>query len=81
MKGQFTKASIEWQMMADFFQLVKDHYVVEDTLEYWTSMTNACTEFGRKYGVTSSVGKQADRPAALAQALAHAMIDYAEGQK
>lgn len=76
MKGTFKKDSKEFQMFGDFYNIVKGYWVPENTLEYHQETMKALTEFGKKYGVQSSLKVQKDPVACMAQRLAIAMADY-----
>lgn len=49
MQGNFTKDSIPFRMMTDFYNLVRNYWEVEENKEYWTSLVDSLEEFWKKY--------------------------------
>ena len=49
MKGEFNKSSAEFQMMTDYYNLIKDNWVIEDKDKYWIDVVKKANEFCKKY--------------------------------
>ena len=81
MKGEFTKTSKEFELMGDFYKLVRDNYIVENTDEYFKGLLDGVGEFFKKYEVNSATREEYCRVSALAQKLGQALVDYADATK
>lgn len=46
---KFERDSSEFKMFTDFWQLSQKYWVMEDTTEYWESLTKDCDTFAKKY--------------------------------
>ena len=46
---KFQKGSEEWMMFQDYFKLVQDYYIPEDTDEYWEEVIREVDIFAKKY--------------------------------
>ncbi len=49
MKAEFKKDSAEYKMMADYYNLMKDFWGVEESGEYWTGLVEKTDEFIKKH--------------------------------
>jgi len=49
MEGNFTKESFPFQMMSDYYKLVKDFWETEEKKEYWVKAIERAEEFSKKY--------------------------------
>lgn len=49
MEGNFTKDSFPFQMMGDYYKLVKDFWKTEEKKEYWVEAVEKAEEFSTKY--------------------------------
>ncbi len=49
MEGRFTEDSFPFQMMSDYYKLVKDFWEVEANDEYWDAVIKRAEEFNSKY--------------------------------
>lgn len=49
MEGKFTEDSFPFQMMSDYYKLVKEFWEVEEGQEYWTKAIDRAEEFRAKY--------------------------------
>lgn len=48
-KKKFEKGSREFKFFADFWQFVQDHYIVDDSDDYWDSILDNGDQLMRKY--------------------------------
>lgn len=48
---KFEKDSLEWKMLNDFWQLMQNFYVPEDSDAYWEEQIKATDEFMKAYKV------------------------------
>lgn len=46
---KFEKGSFYWRLFMDFYKLCQDYWIVEDTDEWWTEVTDKCDQFSVKY--------------------------------
>lgn len=67
---EWTKDSIEYKFMADFYKFCKKYYEVKNTDEYWKELTEESIKLSRKYGDTEFVSN-----------LILGFINYAERMK
>ena len=49
MKAEFKKDSAEYKMMADYYNLIKEFWGIEESGEYWTGLVEKTDEFIKKY--------------------------------
>lgn len=73
MRGRFSRDSEEYKVVMEFYDILREYYHTEDNVEYWTAMTNACSELARRH--------QNGKVRFLAKRLAMCMIDFAEDTK
>ena len=48
MRKEFTPKDPERQMFKDFYELIQEHYIVEDNDDYWKALTEGCDEFVKR---------------------------------
>jgi len=46
---RFVAGSDEFEMFKDFYKLVQDYYITEDTYEFWEQLLKDMNDFIRKY--------------------------------
>ena len=49
MRKELKKGDMEYDLINDFWKIVKEYNIPEDTDEYWTGLINATNEFAKKY--------------------------------
>ena len=49
MKKKLDKSTAEWNMFADFWKIVQEYYIPENTDDYWKKLTVEHHEFIDKY--------------------------------
>lgn len=49
MKKKLDKSTAEWNMFADFWNIVQEYYIPENTDDYWKKLTVEHLEFIDKY--------------------------------
>lgn len=77
MKATFPKESKEFQIFGDFYALIKEYYIPEESKGWYAEWLNAVDKFFAKYGVDKAKKlKQKDRATLLAYVLGYAAVDY-----
>ena len=49
MRKQFEKDSIEMLMFRDFYRIIQDYWIFEDTEAYWQGLIDDMEDFYKKY--------------------------------
>ena len=49
MRKELKKGDMEYDLFNDFWKIVKEYNIPEDTDEYWTGLINSADEFAKKY--------------------------------
>ena len=48
---KFQKGSEEWMMFQEYYKIVQEFYIPEDTDKYWGGLHEAVTTFEKKYSI------------------------------
>ena len=49
MRKELKKGDMEYDLFNDFWKIIKEYNIPEDTDEYWTGLIDASNEFAKKY--------------------------------
>ena len=49
MKGDFSKDTMEYKFMADYYAFCRDHYISDNTHDYWDKTLQDANELCAKY--------------------------------
>lgn len=58
MKKVFDKGSAEMNMFRDFYNIIQDYWIFEDTDAYWTGLIGDMDDFYKKYQDTVPISRK-----------------------